>query len=106
MAPHQNAGVESRRRRRVEEDLDQEIRSYQAMLGDEKTRAGADPHVARREAHLELGGSEQIKEKVRDVRLGATFGQMATELRQSLCALRRNPALTVLGTLTLAMGWA
>src|SRR5438552_8040663 len=92
------------RRRRVEDDLDQEIGSYQAMLEDEKTRAGADPRVARREALLDLGGTEQIKEQVRDVRLGATLEQMATELRQSLRALRRNPALTVLGTLMLAMG--
>jgi hypothetical protein len=40
------------------------------MLEDEKTREGAPPGVARREAVLELGGAEQIREEVRDVRLG------------------------------------
>lgn len=92
------------RKRKVESDLDEEIRSYQKMLEDEKARAGADPSVARRQALLELGGAEQIKEEVRDVRLGATLDAVWAEFRQSLRGLRRNPSLTVLGTLMLALG--
>jgi putative ABC transport system permease protein len=92
------------RRQRVEQDLDAEIRSYQAMLEDEKTRSGASARVARREALLELGGAERIKEQVRDVRLGSTLEAMATELRQSLRGLRRNPALTAVGVIMLALG--
>jgi len=83
-------------RRRVEEELDSEIRSYQGMLEDQG--------LSRREALLELGGAEQIKEQVRDVRTGATLGAVAAEVRQSLRGLRRNPALTVLGTAMLALG--
>ncbi|MBZ5725284.1 MAG: ABC transporter permease [Acidobacteriia bacterium] len=92
------------RRRRVEAELDEEIRSYQAMLEDEKTRAGAEPRAARREALLELGGAEQIKERVRDIRRGAALSSMGAELRQSLRGLRRNPALTVTGAVMLALG--
>src|SRR5579863_2671460 len=92
------------RSRRVEEDLNEEIRSYQAMLEDEKTWAGANPLAPRREVALELGGAEQIKEQARDIRLGSTLESIVVELRQSLRALRRNPALTVLGTSMLAMG--
>ncbi|MGA3039687.1 MAG: ABC transporter permease [Bryobacteraceae bacterium] len=92
------------RRQRVEEELDAEIRSYQSMLEDEKTRAGAPPTLARREALLDFGGAEQVKEQVRDVRAGAGLGAMAAELRQSLRGLRRNPALTVLGAAMLALG--
>jgi hypothetical protein len=84
------------RRPRVEEELDAEIRSYRGMLEDEG--------LSRREALLELGGAEQIKEQVRDVRAGATLDAMAAELRQSLRGLRRNPSLTVLGTGMLALG--
>jgi putative ABC transport system permease protein len=84
------------RRRRVEEDLDEELRSYRAMLEDEG--------LSRREALMEMDGMERIKEEVRDVRLGATLGQMAAELRQSLRGLRRNPGLTVVGTAMLALG--
>ena len=88
----------------VEKDLDDEIRSYREMLEDEKARSHPDPEAARREALLELGGAEQIKEAVRDVRLGVTLDAMAAELRQSWRGLLRNPGLTVLGTLMLALG--
>ena len=92
------------RKQRVEKELDDEIHSYREMLEDEKARTSADPGTARREALLELGGAEQIKEAVRDVRLGVTLEAMAAELRQSWRGLRRNPGLTILGTLMLALG--
>jgi putative ABC transport system permease protein len=92
------------RQRAVEEDLDAEIRSYQEMLEDERARTGADPSVARRDAPIELGGAEHIREAVRDVRVGVTLEAMVAELRQSLRGLRRNPGLTILGTLMLALG--
>jgi putative ABC transport system permease protein len=87
-------------RRRVEEDLDREIRSYQSLLEDEKARLGADP----REALLDLGGREQIKEQVRDVQVGATLAAIAAEARQSFRGLRRNPGLSILAVLMLALG--
>src|SRR5689334_9497796 len=92
------------RSRQVERDLDEEITSYQAMLEAEKRRSGADPRVARREALLELGGPEQIKEQVRDARFGAGLASMAAEFRQSLRALGRNPALALIATVMLALG--
>src|ERR1041385_8544158 len=94
------------RKTTVESDLDAEVRSYREMLEDEKRALGADPRTARREALLELGGADQIKEEVRDVRLGASLDAMGSELRQSLRGLRRNPGLTVLaiGMLALGMG--
>ncbi len=54
----------------LDADLDAELRSYRDLLEDEKSRAGLNPAHAHREALLELGGTEQIKEQVRDVRLG------------------------------------
>lgn len=92
------------RKRIVEDDLNDEIRSYREMLEDEKVRSGADAIVARREALLELGGAEQIKEEVRNIRLGATLEAIGAELRQSLRGLRRNPGLTVPATVMLALG--
>ena len=93
------------RKQKVEGDLDAEIRSYQEMLEDEKARAGVEPGVARREALLELGSLAQLKEEVRDVRLGVRLEAIWTELRQSLRGLRRNPGLSlvVAGILTLGM---
>ena len=92
------------RKRQVEDDLDAEIRSYQNMLEDEMARQGADPSAARRGALLEMGGTEQIKEEVRDVRLGATLEAIAADVRQSGRGLRRNPGMTVLGIVMLALG--
>ena len=94
------------RKQSVDEDLDAEIRSYRDLLEDEKLRSGANSLDARRESLLELGGTEQIKERVRDIRRGASLDALGTELRQSLRGLRRNPALTVLGTAMLAVGMA
>jgi putative ABC transport system permease protein len=91
-------------KQRVEGDLDAEIRSYQEMLEDERAREGAPQGVAHREALLELGGAEQIKEEVRDVRLGAGLASIGTELRQSFRGLRRNPGLSAVVVAVLALG--
>jgi tetratricopeptide (TPR) repeat protein len=72
------------RKQNVEGDLDAEIRSYRQLLEDENVRAGADSQAARREAMLELGGVEQIKEEVRDIRAGVRLEAIWTELR--LCS--------------------
>jgi putative ABC transport system permease protein len=92
------------RKKTIEADLEAELRSYEEMLVDEKVRGGVEPRAARRAARLEVGGREQVKEEVRDVRLGATLEAIAAELRQSLRGLRRNPGLTVVGTIMLALG--
>jgi hypothetical protein len=52
------------RRQRVEADLDAEILSPRELLEDEKLRAGADPIKVRREASIELGGAERLKEEL------------------------------------------
>ena len=91
-------------RQKVEADLGEEIRSYRELLEEQKIREGADPVTARREASIELGGAEKLKEEVRDVRRGAAFDVLGAELRQSLRGLRRNPSLTVLGTTMLSLG--
>jgi putative ABC transport system permease protein len=92
------------RKHAVESILDEEIRSYQQLLEDEKIAAGADSEIARREAVIELGAIEVIKEQVRDIRRGALLEGMWTEVRQSIRALRRNPGMTCMCALMLALG--
>src|SRR5215831_7043640 len=94
------------RTQKVDDDLDAEIRSYQQMLEDEKTRDGAPPATAQREALIELGGAQQIKEGVRDIRRGAVLEGIWTELRQSLRGLRRNPGVSTVVVGVLALGMA
>jgi putative ABC transport system permease protein len=88
----------------VEDDLAQELHSYQTMLADEKSRAGIDPGAALRAARLEMEGVEQIKENVRDVRLGVAVEIFFAELRQSFRGLSRNKGLSILCSTMLALG--
>ncbi|MBA0085600.1 MAG: hypothetical protein HRJ53_11445, partial [Acidobacteria bacterium Pan2503] len=57
-------------KQRQERELDQEVRTDELLLADEKIRAGTSPREAHRQARLELGGVEQVKEQVREMRGG------------------------------------
>jgi putative ABC transport system permease protein len=92
------------RKHAADSALDEEIRSYLQLLMDEKLAAGLDAETARRQAAIELGAIEMIKEQVRDVRRGALLDGLWTELRQSIRALRHNPAMTAMCALMLALG--
>jgi hypothetical protein len=92
------------RKRIVEDDLTEELHSYEEMLAGEKSRAGVDQDAALRAARLEMEGMEQIKENVRDVRLGVAMETFFSELRQSVRSLSRNKDLTILCTMMLAVG--
>jgi putative ABC transport system permease protein len=88
----------------VEQDLSDELESFEKMLAAEKSREGLAPHVAARAARIEMEGVEQVKESVREVRLGVTLETFFTELRQSLRSLGRNKGLTILCSTMLALG--
>ncbi|HKE24896.1 MAG TPA: permease prefix domain 1-containing protein, partial [Bryobacteraceae bacterium] len=91
-------------KRAVDQILDEELRSYRQLLEDEKIAAGADSQTAQREAAIELGGIEVIKEQVRHIRRGAFLEGFWTELRQAIRALRRNPGMTAMCVVMLALG--
>ena len=78
--------------RRVDADLDREVHAHLEMLIEEKLRAGMPAAEAQRAARIELGGAEQVKEEVREKRLGNWLHSVLSDCRYAVRQLRRTPA--------------
>ncbi|MFB3140909.1 MAG: permease prefix domain 1-containing protein, partial [Candidatus Acidiferrales bacterium] len=92
------------RKARLDSELDAELRAYLDLLTEEKIKAGLPPDQARRQARIELGGMEQVKMKVREVRLGTTLETVWQDVRYGLRMLVKNPGITLVIVLTLGLG--
>ena len=92
------------RKRAIEQALDDELRSTLEALTQEKMEQGLSQSAARREALMEIGGIEQVKEGVRAVRAGHFVEGLARDIRYGLRQLRRNRSFTAVAALTLALG--
>ena len=97
------------RRRRIEGDLDTEIRSHFEMAIAERIAAGEDPDSARLAAINEFGNVLQAKEGARDVWRGglvATLGDVWQDVRFGIRMLVKNPAFSLTVITVLSIGIA
>ena len=94
------------RKDRMEEQLDAEVRSYVELLAEENRSRGLDPQAARREALIELGGVEQVKESVRDARAGRLLESVWSDVRHAWRMILKMPltAAVVIGSLGVGIG--
>jgi predicted lysophospholipase L1 biosynthesis ABC-type transport system permease subunit len=92
------------RRGQKERDLDDEVRAYAAILEDENAARGLAPEEARRQALIEMGGMEQVKEQVREAKMGALLETVAQDVRYGVRTLTRTPGFTTAAVIALALG--
>jgi len=90
--------------RRAEVDLDQEVHSHLEMLVEENIRAGMEIEEAQRAARVELGGIEQVKEQVREERIGNWLHSVISDCRYGVRQLHKNPGFAIVAILSLSLG--
>jgi predicted permease len=92
------------RRTPVDDLLDREVRSCVEIITANKMREGLDAAEARRQALIEIGGVELVKDQVRDTRPGAGLETVVRDLRYAARLMRRQPLTTCAVVLTLSIG--
>jgi putative ABC transport system permease protein len=91
-------------RRRLEAELDEELRFHLAMETAAQLRRGASPEEAARRATLRLGGLEPTKEAARSARGYRRLEALGQDVRFAFRLLRRNPGYAGAVAAALALG--
>jgi len=92
------------RKEQVDRELDEELVAYLDMAADEKMKQGMSRQEAARAVRLERGSLDASKEVVRSAGWESLVDTSWRDLRYGVRMLCKNPGLTIIATVTLALG--
>lgn len=92
------------RKKHVEHEMDEELRSYVDAAAKEKMRSGMNREEAWRAARMEMGSMEGVKENVREASWETRLETLWSDLRFGARLLRFNPVFAAAAILSLALG--
>jgi len=90
--------------RRVDRELEQELRAHLELAAEDAERRGLSPADARRAAALDAGGVVQTMEALREQRGVPWLEDLVRDLRYGCRMLARNPGFTAVSVVSLAIG--
>jgi hypothetical protein len=93
-----------RGRAQADVDLRDELNAYLSAEIERHQRAGLSAQAARRQALVDLGGLERVREDTRDVRIGRALENAWQDVRYGVRLMRRAPGFSAAILLTLALG--
>ncbi len=92
------------RRSEDEKHFDREIAFHLEQLTQANIANGMSAAEARRRAALDFGGTEQVKQQIREVHVSALVEALRANLRAAARFIRHSPAFALTIVLTLALG--
>jgi len=92
------------RRRKLDEELERELRFHLEQHTSDLIAEGHSPEEAARRARVALGGQDQVKEMCRDARGTRWVWDLGRDLRYGVRILLKQPGFTAVAALALALG--
>jgi predicted permease len=92
------------RRRKLDGELDEELRAHLEMAAEEYQRRGMNPEEARLAALREFGGVTQVRETVRLWEGWAAIENLRRDMGYAVRMLRKSPGFAAIAIASLALG--